>query len=128
MLITIKTLDGQKKPFNLEENDTVAKVKEMLAEKTGIYKEMIRLIFQGSPMPDDKTLKQLNVNAGSVIHMIMQMRGDYWIIDYVCSLVVGVVVVVVVKKCLNSSSERVNERSKGTTNFNSLANFYILHF
>ena len=75
MLVTIKTLDGQKKPFNLEENDTVAKVKEMLAEKTGIYKEMIRLIFQGSPMPDDKTLKQLNVTAGSVIHMIMQMRG-----------------------------------------------------
>jgi len=39
--------------FNLEPSDTVLKVKEMLAEKTGIYKEMIRLIFHGSPMTDN---------------------------------------------------------------------------
>lgn len=75
MQVTIKTLDGQKKPFNLEPDDTVAKVKEMLAEKTGIYKEMIRLIFHGSPMTDDKSLKDHKVTAGTVIHMIMQMRG-----------------------------------------------------
>lgn len=75
MQIIIKTLDGQKKPFNLEPSDTVGKVKEMLAEKTGIYKEMIRLIFHGSPMTDDKTLEDSKVQAGNVIHMIMQMRG-----------------------------------------------------
>lgn len=75
MQIIIKTLDGQKKPFNLDPSDTVLKVKEMLAEKTGIYKEMIRLIFHGSPMNDDKTLEESKVQAGNVIHMIMQMRG-----------------------------------------------------
>ena len=30
------------------------KVKEMLAEKTGVHKDQIRLIFKGKPMLDDK--------------------------------------------------------------------------
>ena len=75
MQITIKTLDGQKKPFNFEPEDTVLKVKEMLAEKTGIYKEMIRLIFHGTPLADEMSLAQAKVKAGDVIHMIMQLRG-----------------------------------------------------
>ncbi len=77
MQITIKTLDGQKKPFTFEAEDTVAKVKEVLAEKTGIYKEMIRLIFHGTPMNDEFTLGASKVVAGSVIHMIMQLRGGF---------------------------------------------------
>lgn len=48
----------------------------MLAEKTGIYKEMIRLIFHGSPMVDNQTLADHKVVAGAVIHMILQMRGE----------------------------------------------------
>jgi hypothetical protein len=75
MQLTVKTLDGQKKQFTFEMDDTVAQVKESLAEKTGIYKEMIRLICRGSPMHDDKTLEEIGVKAGEVIHMIMQMRG-----------------------------------------------------
>ncbi len=75
MQIIIKTLDGQKKPFNVDPEDKVSKLKEMLAEKTGIYKEMIRLIFQGSPMQDDKSIAEQRVEAGNVIHMIMQLRG-----------------------------------------------------
>jgi len=75
MQIIIKKLDGQKKPFNFEPEDTVLKVKEVLAEKTGVNKEQIRLIFQGSPMVDNQTLTQQKVKAGDVIHMIMQLRG-----------------------------------------------------
>ena len=73
--VFIKTLDGQKKPFTFDSGDTVTKVKDVLAEKTGIYKDMIRLVFQGAPMPDEKTLEALKVTNGSVIHMIMQLRG-----------------------------------------------------
>jgi len=75
MQIIIKKLDGQKKPFNFEPEDTVLKVKEVLAEKTGVNKEQIRLIFQGSPMVDNQTLTAQKVKAGDVIHMIMQLRG-----------------------------------------------------
>jgi len=67
--------DGQKEEFSLEPNDSVMKVKEMLAEKTGVHKDQIRLIFKGKPMLDDKTLDEQGVKAGNTVHMIMQMRG-----------------------------------------------------
>ena len=54
MQINIKKLDGQKEEFSLEPSDSVMKVKEMLAEKTGVHKDQIRLIFKGKPMLDDK--------------------------------------------------------------------------
>lgn len=75
MKILIKTLDGHKKPFEFHVEDIVSKIKDILAEKTGIYKDMIRLIYKGSPMKDEKTLKEHKIEKESVIHMIMQMRG-----------------------------------------------------
>ena len=58
MQINIKKLDGQKEEFSLEPSDSVMKVKEMLAEKTGVHKDQIRLIFKGKPMLDDKVSTQ----------------------------------------------------------------------
>jgi hypothetical protein len=75
MQVLIKKLDGQKQQFDLEPSQSIADVKEMLAEKCGIFKEMIRLIFKGQPMTDEKSLQDHNVQAGEIIHMIMQMRG-----------------------------------------------------
>jgi len=75
MQIQIKFLDGRKEDYNLEPEDSVDKVKAMLAEKAGMHKDQIRLIYQGQPMLDDKTLADQNVKAGSVIHMILQLRG-----------------------------------------------------
>jgi len=75
MRIIIKKLDSQKEPFDMDEKDTVKKLKEMLAEKAGIDKEQIRLILKGQPLLDDKTLGESKVKAGDVIHMVMQMRG-----------------------------------------------------
>eukprot|EP00469_Lotharella_globosa_P005369 CAMPEP_0167802570 /NCGR_PEP_ID=MMETSP0111_2-20121227/19221_1 /TAXON_ID=91324 /ORGANISM="Lotharella globosa, Strain CCCM811" /LENGTH=79 /DNA_ID=CAMNT_0007698677 /DNA_START=52 /DNA_END=291 /DNA_ORIENTATION=- len=75
MTVNIKKLDGKKTPFNFAPDTKVKQVKEVLAEKTGIFAEAIRLIFQGSPMKDDQTLKDHNVKAGNVIHMILQLRG-----------------------------------------------------
>lgn len=75
MQVYIKKLDGKKSPFSFEPTTTIRRVKEVLAEKTGIFAEAIRLIFQGSPMKDDKTLEESKVKAGNVIHMILQLRG-----------------------------------------------------
>jgi hypothetical protein len=74
MQIHIKKLDGQKEEFSLEPSDSVMKVKEMLAEKTGVHKDQIRLIFKGKPMNDEKTLAEQQVVAGATVHMIMQVR------------------------------------------------------
>ena len=54
MRIVIKKLDSQKEPFDMDEKDTVRQLKEMLAEKSGIDKEQIRLILKGQPLLDDK--------------------------------------------------------------------------
>lgn len=74
MLVKVKKLDGQKDEFQFDENDTVASVKEQLAEKCGIPAAQIRLIHQGAPMVDSNTLKQHKVVAGSMLHMIVQLR------------------------------------------------------
>jgi hypothetical protein len=47
----------------------------MLAEKAGIMKDQIRLIYKGTPMNDSLTLKDHKVEKDSVVHMILQMRG-----------------------------------------------------
>ena len=41
----------------------------------GISEDMIRLIFQGTPMINDKTLAEYGVMESSVIHIIMQLRS-----------------------------------------------------
>jgi len=75
MRVLIKKLDGQKEPINVEETDSVGKVKEMLSEKAGVDKAQIRLILRGQPMVDAQTLLDAKVKAGDTIHMILQMRG-----------------------------------------------------
>jgi hypothetical protein len=49
--INIKTLDGQKKPFQVEETDTVAKLKETLAEKVRAHRPLSLLSPAGCRMP-----------------------------------------------------------------------------
>ncbi|CAF3479272.1 unnamed protein product, partial [Rotaria sp. Silwood2] len=34
-----------------------------------------RLIFGGKQMTDDKTVSEYNVNAGSVLHLVLALRG-----------------------------------------------------
>ena len=74
MKVIIKTIDGHKKEMTVEPSFTAMKCKTILSETTGIYKEMIRLLFQGQSMDDSKTLAELNVTDGSIIHLIMQLR------------------------------------------------------
>jgi hypothetical protein len=50
-------------------------VKHELQEKEGIQVDQIRLIFSGKQLADDKTLEDYGVVPGSVIHMVLQLRG-----------------------------------------------------
>ena len=75
MQIFIKTLTGRKQDFSFEPTDTVLRVKECLREKEGIDVEQIRLIYQGRQLADDKKLTDFRIEAGSVVHMVLQLRG-----------------------------------------------------
>ena len=46
-----------------------------MQEKEGIQVDQIRLIFGGKQMSDDKSLEEYSVTPGSVIHMVLQLRG-----------------------------------------------------
>lgn len=71
----IKKLDSKKESFSIDLDTKVEKVKIMLAEKAGIMKDQIRLIYKGTPMNDSLSLKDHKVEKDSVVHMILQMRG-----------------------------------------------------
>lgn len=50
-------------------------LKTQLQEKEGIDVKQIRLIHVGRQMADDKTLDSYGVAAGTVLHMVLQLRG-----------------------------------------------------
>lgn len=77
MRILIKKLDGKKAPMNVDNTESISKIKDKLAEKTGIFTEAIRLIFRGRPLDGTKTIQELSINDGDVLHMILQLRGGY---------------------------------------------------
>ena len=53
-------------------------VKQALQEKEGIMIDQIRLIFGGKQLADEMKIQDYNLEAGSTIHMVLQLRGGYW--------------------------------------------------
>ena len=53
MLIYIKTLTGEKKNFNFDDDHTILNIKETLMEQTGIDVKQIRLIYAGRGLNDE---------------------------------------------------------------------------
>ena len=75
MLVTVKRLDGVKEDIDLGADDSVFALKELLSEKTDIPQKQLRLVFQGSPLVDERSLTDQAVQSGQVVHMITILRG-----------------------------------------------------
>ncbi|GAA5954099.1 hypothetical protein JCM8115_003310 [Rhodotorula mucilaginosa] len=75
MQIKIKTLTGKEIEMDVEPSHTTQKIKEQLEEKEGIPPPQQRLIYLGKTMPDDKTVTELKVEAGSTLHLVLTLRG-----------------------------------------------------
>ncbi|KAK6730191.1 hypothetical protein RB195_006948 [Necator americanus] len=87
MLIKVKTLTGKEIELDIEPNDKVERIKEKLSlyycacpvniveEKEGIPPPQQRLIFAGKQMNDDKTATDYKVAGGSVLHLVLALRG-----------------------------------------------------
>jgi ubiquitin-like protein Nedd8 len=50
-------------------------LKTKIEEKLGIPPQMQRYIFNGRPISDEKTFQDQNIIAGSVIHLVLALRG-----------------------------------------------------
>ena len=74
MMIKVKTLTGKEVELDVEVSDTIVRIKGRMEEKEGIPPVQQRLILVGSKC-DEKTAKDYNIEGGSVIHMVLALRG-----------------------------------------------------
>uniref|UniRef100_A0A8C5Y756 Ubiquitin-like domain-containing protein n=1 Tax=Microcebus murinus TaxID=30608 RepID=A0A8C5Y756_MICMU len=63
MLIKVKTLTGKEIEIDIEPTDKVERIKER------------RLIYSGKRMNDEKTAADYKILGGSVLHLVLALRG-----------------------------------------------------
>ncbi|KAI5332616.1 hypothetical protein L3X38_022745 [Prunus dulcis] len=81
-MIKVKTLTGKEIEIDIEPNDTIDRIKERVEEKERIPPVQQRyaslysmLIYAGKQLGDDKTAKDYNIEGGSVLHLVLALRG-----------------------------------------------------
>ena len=77
MLISIKTLSGRKISLDLEPTQKILDIKENLQEREGIPKEQIRLIYAGKVLNEEMKIEDANIQPGTIIMMMMHLKGGY---------------------------------------------------
>ncbi|XP_059693544.1 NEDD8 isoform X5 [Haemorhous mexicanus] len=89
MLIKVKTLTGKEIEIDIEPTDKVSsqfgpvqtsmdqveRIKERVEEKEGIPPQQQRLIYSGKQMNDEKTAADYKIQGGSVLHLVLALRG-----------------------------------------------------
>ena len=80
MLIKVKTLTGKEIEIDIEPTDKVERIKERVEEKEGIPPPQQRLIYSGKQMNDDKTAADYKIQAGSVLHLVLALRGGFHVL------------------------------------------------
>lgn len=75
MIIKVRTLTGKEIEIEVESTDKITRIKEMIEEKEGIPPDQQRVIFSGKQLNDEKTLKDYQIEAGSVMFLVLALRG-----------------------------------------------------
>ena len=75
MQIFINTLTGKYVTLDVEPNDSIYTVKKKIQAKEGIDPNQQRMIFGGKQLADEQKISDYNLEAGSTIHMVLQLRG-----------------------------------------------------
>ena len=75
LMVKVKTLTGKEIEVDIEPTDSIARIKERVEEKEGIPPVQQRLIFAGKQMADEKVAREYGVEGGSVLHLVLALRG-----------------------------------------------------
>lgn len=75
MLIKVKTLTGKELDLDVSPEDKVIAVKRKIEEKEAIPPEQQRLIYGGRQMQDENTIESFKIEAGTVLHLVLALRG-----------------------------------------------------
>uniref|UniRef100_A0A3Q2HYF4 Ubiquitin-like protein NEDD8 n=6 Tax=Boreoeutheria TaxID=1437010 RepID=A0A3Q2HYF4_HORSE len=70
-----QTLTGKEIEIDIEPTDKVERIKERVEEKEGIPPQQQRLIYSGKQMNDEKTAADYKILGGSVLHLVLALRG-----------------------------------------------------
>ena len=77
MQIKVKTLTGKEINIDVDPDTKVERIKDRIEEKEGIPPNQQRLIFSGKQMSDEKTAADYKIEAGSVLHLVLALRGGF---------------------------------------------------
>lgn len=66
---------GRRIEIDIEPTDKVERIKERVEEKEGIPPQQQRLIYSGKQMNDEKTAADYKIQGGSVLHLVLALRG-----------------------------------------------------
>ena len=77
MQIKVKTLTGKEIDIDVDSHTKVERIKDRIEEKEGIPPSQQRLIFSGKQMSDEKTAAYYKIEAGSVLHLVLALRGGF---------------------------------------------------
>mmetsp|Transcript_29579 Transcript_29579/g.49738 ORF Transcript_29579/g.49738 Transcript_29579/m.49738 type:complete len:153 (-) Transcript_29579:347-805(-) len=75
IMVKVKTLTGKEIEIDVDPTDTIERIKERVEEKEGIPPVQQRLIFGGKQMVDDKCASDYKIEGGSVLHLVLALRG-----------------------------------------------------
>jgi len=74
-VVFIETTESTHIPLEVQFTQTIAQIKQKLAQQVGTSAEELRLVFAGKELADRRTLQQCNVNSGWTLHLLQPAQS-----------------------------------------------------